>query len=315
MLSWERWLSPSDLKPLLDAREKLSDCERLYENLQTSIAHRDLIMSKLALERTTTRLMRIALDTELDQNRGFADDHATAWKVFDSLKDSSTSVPIPPDTLVNHFESVMAPKDSTHAAIIPPFDPFFGPLTESDTVYGRDLTSAELDAAVSKINMSSAPGPDGVTPRLAKDLFNFRPFFMFFLIFVNYCFVAGWVPIAWRISEIFILYKGKGDPTLADSYRGIALCSILAKVYERMLLNRLSKWWFSTYRSVQTQFGFCLGSSTLDAVFVLRNLINLVCKNIKFHSMLPSLILGKPFHPSRVEQCLNDYVTSGSRRL
>jgi hypothetical protein len=253
--------------------------------------------------------MKLAVEKELDLNRGFAEDHATAWKVFDSLKEASIGIPIPPDTLVNHFEGVMAPKDNVHAAIIPPFSPTFGPLTESDAAFGSEFSKAELDAAVAKINMSSAPGPDGVTPRLAKDLFNFRPFFMFFLIFVNYCLVAGWVPIAWRVSEIFILYKGKGDPSSADSYRGIALCSILAKVYERMLLNRLSRWWHMTFRSVESQFGFRLGSSTLDAVFVLKNLINIVCKKhriplhaafIDLRKAFPSVARGAMFERLRI---------------
>ncbi len=309
ILSWERWLSPVEFGPLQAARDKVADCEVLFENLQTSVAHCDLVMSRLNLERTTTRLMRLAVEKELDQNRGFAEDHATAWKVFDSLKEASIGVPIPPDTLVNHFEGVMAPKDNAHAAIIPPFVPTLGPLTVSEASFGNDFSTAELDAAVSKINMSSAPGPDGVTPRLAKDLFNFRPFFMFFLIFVNYCLVAGWVPIAWRMSEIFILYKGKGDPTSADSYRGIALCSILAKVYERMLLNRLSRWWHMSFRSKDSQFGFRLGSSTLDAVFVLRNLVNFVCKKnrvplhaafIDLRKAFPSVARGAMFERLRV---------------
>jgi hypothetical protein len=295
MLSWERWLDPTDVQSLDAARFKVTECEQLYENLQTSTAHYDLVVSRLLLERTVTRLMRVAVEKELDSNRGFAQDHTTAWKVFDAMKETPTGVPIPPATLVTHFETVMAPKNNIHAAVFPPFAPFQGPLTEDHAEYGRDFSVDELSAAVSKINMSSAPGPDGITPRIAKDLFSFRPFFLFFLIFVNYCLLTGWVPLAWRISEIFVLYKGKGDPTSADSYRGIALCSILAKVYERMLLNRLSKWWSRTHRSVASQFGFRLGSSTLDAVFVLRTLVNFVCKRHKLPLHAAFIDLRKAF--------------------
>ncbi len=88
----------------------------------------------------------------------------------------------------------------------------------------------------------------------------------------------AWIPLAWRCSEIFILYKGKGDPTSPDSYRGISLCCILAKTYERLLLYRLTKWWEKSSLFRLTQFGFRAGSSTLDAVFVLRNLVNFVCR-------------------------------------
>jgi hypothetical protein len=80
------------------------------------------------------------------------------------------------------------------------------------------------------------------------------------------------------MSIIFVLYKGKGDPLSPDSYRGISFCSILAKVYERLLLNRLLLWWKSTEHFRSSQFGFRSGSSTIDAVFVLRNIIHFVCR-------------------------------------
>ncbi len=153
----------------------------------------------------------------------------------------------------------------------------------------------------------------------------------FFLIFINYCLLAGWVPIAWRVLGIFVLYKGKGDPNSADSYRGIALCSILAKVYERMLLNRFTKWWTRTHRSVASQFGFRLGSSTLDAVFVLKNLVNFVCKRhrlplhaafIDLWKAFPSVARGPMFDrlrdigvPTPLILAIRSFYTLNSSRL
>jgi hypothetical protein len=105
--------------------------------------------------------------------------------------------------------------------------PVEGPLNSSDSDLCGAFSSDELSEAVKLINMDSAPGPDGFTPKLIKDLFSFRAFFSYFLIFVNFCFANAWIPLAWRCAEIFILYKGKGDPFCSDSYRGIALCCIL----------------------------------------------------------------------------------------
>jgi hypothetical protein len=49
-------------------------------------------------------------------------------------------------------------------------------LTKRDSKFIDPFSTDELQAAVSKINMDSAPGPDGISPKLAKDLFAFLPF-------------------------------------------------------------------------------------------------------------------------------------------
>jgi hypothetical protein len=295
VLSWERWLSSEETRELQDLRFSVSDLETSFENLQTSVIRRDLALARIWLERLTSKLMRKALDSELEDKKANASDHTLAWKVFDSLKTAKPSVPIPPSTLVDHFENVMAPKNSPCTSIFPPFLPAEGPLTLADSKFGCEFSREELTAAVNLINMSSAPGPDGVTPKLAKDLFRFLPFFLFFLLFVNFCFFAHWTPDAWRIAEIFVLYKGKGDPCSPDSYRGISLCSIFAKVYERLLMTRLLAWWKSQRRSSNSQFGFRLGSSTLDAVFVLRNLIHFTCRQHRLPLHAAFIDLRKAF--------------------
>jgi hypothetical protein len=135
-------------------------------------------------------LQRKALDLMIESKRKIARDHSFAWKVFSSLDDDQSAIPIPPTTLVDHFERVMAPKDCPAASISPAFNPMFVPLTREKANLVDPFSPDELRAAVSKINMDSAPGPDGVTPKLAKDLFAFLPFFMIFLTLVNFCFVT-----------------------------------------------------------------------------------------------------------------------------
>ncbi len=89
-----------------------------------------------------------------------------------------SAIPIPPTTLVDHFESVMAPKNNAAATIFPLSDLPHGPLTKDESGLVDPFTVDELSHdVVSKINMDSAPGPDGVTPSLAKELFAFLPFF------------------------------------------------------------------------------------------------------------------------------------------
>ncbi len=290
-VSWERHLRSSDSLELQSLRERVFDIETSYENLQTDALLRELCTARVQLEHRITQLKRRSIDAVLEKNREKSQDHTLAWKVFSSLNDEDNSIPIPPTVLVDHFQKVMAPTGSNSTALVPPFSSSFGPVTRQDDDIVNKFSISELRDAVSKINMKSAPGPDGITPNLAKDLFSFLPFFLLFLTLVNFCFMTCWTPDDWRVSVIFVLYKGKGDPLSPDSYRGISLCSIFAKVYERLLLNRLMSWWRRNPRYLDSQFGFRQGASTLDAVFVLRTLVNRNCRenNTPLHAVFIDL--------------------------
>lgn len=275
---WERFLDSSSVTTLQHQRAAVDELEVLYENLQSSVILAQLTKEKIQLHRLTSRLMSQALEQRVNAQSERAQDHNLAWEVFSSMKSTHSAVPIPPATLVDHFECVMAPKGNMSASILPGFTPDHGPLPASESDLFAPFSGPELGEAVRLINMDSAPGPDGFTPKLVKDLFSYHCFFVFFLMFVNFCFESAWIPLAWQYAEIFVLYKGKGDPTSPDSYRGIALCCILAKVYEQLLLIRLKRWWKSSSLFFLSQFGFRSGSSTLDAVFVLQYLVNFVCR-------------------------------------
>jgi hypothetical protein len=71
---------------------------------------------------------------------------------------------------------------------------------------------------------------------------------------------------------LFVLYKGSGDPCDANNYRAIALTSAFGKVYERLLLQRLLKWFKDSRLWSLPQFGFRKASSCAHAIFLLRSL-------------------------------------------
>ncbi|GFW13291.1 putative RNA-directed DNA polymerase from transposon X-element [Trichonephila clavipes] len=49
----------------------------------------------------------------------------------------------------------------------------------------------------------------------------------------------GYFPIAWKTATVIPILKPGKDPTQAESFRPIALLSILGKVAEKIILNRL----------------------------------------------------------------------------
>jgi hypothetical protein len=73
---------------------------------------------------------------------------------------------------------------------------------------------------------------------------------------------------------MFVLYKGKGPVDSGDSYRAISLTDILGKLFERVIFARALAWFEADGISKLPQFGFRPNSSTVDAVFTLRGVVN-----------------------------------------
>jgi hypothetical protein len=96
----------------------------------------------------------------------------------------------------------------------------------------QPLSLDEVTSALLKTKTSSAPGPDGISPALVKEIFGTPPMKVFLTRFFNRCFETCAVPKEWTLFEMFVLYKGKGPVDEGDSYRAISLTDILSKVYE-----------------------------------------------------------------------------------
>jgi hypothetical protein len=97
---------------------------------------------------------------------------------------------------------------------------------------------------------------------------------LFFFFSFNLCFSLATAPTQWLISHAdFLLYKGKGDPMDPSSYRYISLLSVFSKVYEQILYFRLLNWAGSNGTLSDNQFGFRKKRSTLDLVFIFRQLL------------------------------------------
>ncbi|GJZ37555.1 retrovirus-related pol polyprotein LINE-1 [Tanacetum coccineum] len=73
----------------------------------------------------------------------------------------------------------------------------------------------------------------------------------------------------WRLSEVIPIYKNKGDTQVCSNYRGIKLLGHTMKLWERVIERRLRR---ETSVS-ENQFGFMPRRSTIEAIHLLRNLM------------------------------------------
>ena len=114
--------------------------------------------------------------------------------------------------------------------------------------------------------MNKALGPDKIPAILWKDPI----FHQLLLDLCNYAKTSHISPSIWLRSQIIPIAK-KGDLTLPTNYRGISLLPIAAKIYNKLLLNRIRAEVDPILR--KNQNGFRPGRSTLGQILTLRRII------------------------------------------
>ena len=86
-------------------------------------------------------------------------------------------------------------------------------------------------------------------------------------------FVNSWggipIPQDWINGILVSIFKGKGEKSVCDNYRGITLLESVGKVLARLLLNRLTEDICPTVIP-ESQSGFRSGRGTVDMIFAVR---------------------------------------------
>ncbi|CAB3387087.1 Hypothetical predicted protein [Cloeon dipterum] len=132
--------------------------------------------------------------------------------------------------------------------------------------------SAEVELALGGMKNRKAPGPDNLQNEVVRLLWAALPDEI--TAFLNVCLELGSFPVAWKNSNLKLLYKGKGAVSDVNSYRGISLCCSLYNLLDRVMNNRLYSRLIDLIPS--NQFGFVKGRSTIQAVQLLVDEINFV---------------------------------------
>ncbi len=132
------------------------------------------------------------------------------------------------------------------------------------------FSEEEVRAALDGKKNHKAPGPDNIRIDFLRilryDDTVCRALANLFTIIMQSC----ETPQEWRRAYLFILYKGKGDRTLADSFRGITLKSHMLKLFETLLERRLYRWMETRQLLPREQLAYRRGKSGVDHIFVLN---------------------------------------------
>jgi hypothetical protein len=81
---------------------------------------------------------------------------------------------------------------------------------------------------------------------------------------LNYSAIDQLAPTLWRTSKVTPLYKGKGDATLPENYRSIAVAPPLSKLFMAVMNRRLTDEAERKNLHAPTQAGFRAHHSTIE---------------------------------------------------
>ena len=103
-----------------------------------------------------------------------------------------------------------------------------------------EITPEEVnDVIIKQVKPNKSSGIDGISP----GLFHMLPaqWLLYLTMLLNAVFFSVY-PASWMYAKLTMLFK-KGNRLVCDNYRGISVINSVAKIYDYVLYNRLSKWW------------------------------------------------------------------------
>ncbi len=263
---WTRYLSFAELKELRSAKARVKCCS---DRVRIGSCLDDLRKASRDLGALRTSLRSLAHSRFTEATHSAGDDPSLLWKTVRNFRlDPVAAQGLPVDTLCAHFCSLFN-RSSDVVSL-----PFVYDFVPKDGELDARFRLCELDRVFAELRAGVAPGPSGVGNDVILEFDKVPGMRVFLLDLFNGCLIGGSIPDAWGRCEMFLLYKGKGDPLLPGSYRAIALLDCFLKVYERLLFHRLDAWARRLELIPPAQFGFRPRSGTLDAVFVLSKLVN-----------------------------------------
>lgn len=152
-------------------------------------------------------------------------------------------------------------------------------VEDQDASLNASFSVSELKKAISKVKVT-ATGKDRISYAMLKHLSNEA--LNTVLELFNKVWDQGKIPKSWKMAVIIPIRKPGKDPTVASSYRPIALSSHLGKVMERMIVERMTFYVESRNLITPFQSGFRKGRSTMDPVIKMESDIRnaQVCKEV-----------------------------------
>jgi exonuclease III len=154
-----------------------------------------------------------------------------------------------------------------------------------------ELSWSEVQATIKSMKSHKAPGPNGITAEWFKLMIDpvregepsstapSAPMQIVFLKIINMMWQLAYIPEKWTTAELVSIPK-KGDLTVRDNYRGIALIDVSVKILTKLIVKRITEEMHLKDILAKEQAGFrykeeCMGQaiSLLDMLHRRKNVL------------------------------------------
>ena len=86
------------------------------------------------------------------------------------------------------------------------------------------------------LDLSKPPGPDCIPVVVLK---NCEPELSYILAELFNKYLKSCFPDCWKVSSVVPVFKNVGEMSAAENYRLVILLSVVSKVFEKLLYNRI----------------------------------------------------------------------------
>ena len=168
--------------------------------------------------------------------------------------------------LNDFFSSVFSNEDLSRLPAIEP--------EGTEKIETVQISRSKIIEKIKKLKEKSAPGPDGITPKILKTVANEIAFPL--QIIFEQSLRTGIVPQIWKHATVVPIFK-KGTKGAAENYRPVSLTCIICKIFESILADRITEHLTVNNLLRNTQHGFVKGRScTTNLVAFLDKLTSIV---------------------------------------
>lgn len=155
------------------------------------------------------------------------------------------------DTLNNYFSSVFTVEDTDTM-------PDFSERHFNSTIETLEIKQEEVEKKLNKLNTSKAAGPDGISPRILKELSSeLAPVLT---VLMNKSIEEGEIPQQWKNGHVTPIFK-KGSRNRPDNYRPVTLTILICRTMESFVRDIIMNHFLDNLLLSTQQHGFIAGKS------------------------------------------------------